>query len=49
MSRGQSDLASIRTSYYQGYSMLRMIPLIGRTFVYQFDILEGLQEAYDGV
>lgn len=29
--------------------MHRLISLIGRTFVYQYDILEGLQKAHYGI
>ena len=49
MSRCQSDLASVRTRYYQGDGMLRKKSPIDRSFVYQLDFLERLQKAHDGV
>ena len=47
MLRGQPDFASIRTRYYQGDGMFRMISLIDRFFIHQFDVLERLQKPHD--
>ncbi len=49
LSWDQSDLASIRTRYYQGDGMLRLISLINRFFIYELDVLKDLQKAHDGI